>query len=172
MNSTDDVGTPSEPVMAVLSQDGSGTWYSLTDGWRVAASDLNGTVLSRVVGTNVEIAKVDPPQRYDFLNHTMTLHQRVGFASTLPTTLTTAEPCGATSLEVKPSADGAMGTLYGSLFVHNITTRPCEVRGPPDGRLHQGELSRLPGVTRLETSFALRDVLEEVIPQSTTRNSL
>jgi DNA-binding Lrp family transcriptional regulator len=30
------------------------------------------------------------------------------------------------------------------------------------GRLHQVELSRLPGVTRLETSFALRDVLENV----------
>ena len=29
------------------------------------------------------------------------------------------------------------------------------------GRLHQKELSRLPGVTRLETSFALRDVLEK-----------
>jgi DNA-binding Lrp family transcriptional regulator len=29
------------------------------------------------------------------------------------------------------------------------------------GRLHQKELSRLPGVTRLETGFALRDVLEE-----------
>jgi DNA-binding Lrp family transcriptional regulator len=28
------------------------------------------------------------------------------------------------------------------------------------GSLHQNELSRLPGVTRLETSFALRDVLE------------
>ncbi|SPE18745.1 Transcriptional regulator, AsnC family protein (modular protein) [Candidatus Sulfotelmatomonas gaucii] len=28
-------------------------------------------------------------------------------------------------------------------------------------RLHQNELSRLPGVTRLETSFALRDVLEK-----------
>lgn len=28
------------------------------------------------------------------------------------------------------------------------------------GRLHQTELSRLPGVTRLETSFALRDVVE------------
>ena len=28
------------------------------------------------------------------------------------------------------------------------------------GRLHQNEFSRLPGVTRLETSFALRDVLE------------
>src|ERR1700739_4370908 len=28
------------------------------------------------------------------------------------------------------------------------------------GRLHQNELSRLPSVTRLETSFALRDVLE------------
>ena len=30
------------------------------------------------------------------------------------------------------------------------------------GRLHQNELSRLPGVTRLETSFALRDVLEAI----------
>jgi len=29
------------------------------------------------------------------------------------------------------------------------------------GHLHQNELSHLPGVTRLETSFALRDVLEE-----------
>jgi Lrp/AsnC family transcriptional regulator, leucine-responsive regulatory protein len=29
------------------------------------------------------------------------------------------------------------------------------------GRLHQTVLSRLPGVTRLETSFALRDVLSE-----------
>ncbi len=28
------------------------------------------------------------------------------------------------------------------------------------GRLHQTELSRLPGVTRLETSFALRNVLD------------
>ena len=28
------------------------------------------------------------------------------------------------------------------------------------GRLHQTELSRLPGVTRLESSFAMRDVLE------------
>lgn len=28
-------------------------------------------------------------------------------------------------------------------------------------RLHQNELSRLPGVTRLETSFALRDVLDK-----------
>jgi Lrp/AsnC family transcriptional regulator, leucine-responsive regulatory protein len=28
------------------------------------------------------------------------------------------------------------------------------------GRLHQNELSRLPGVTRIETSFALRDVMQ------------
>ncbi len=32
------------------------------------------------------------------------------------------------------------------------------------GQLHQNELSRLPGVTRLETSFALRDVLETPKP--------
>jgi len=29
------------------------------------------------------------------------------------------------------------------------------------GRLHQSELSRLPGVSRIETSFALRDVLDK-----------
>ncbi len=131
-NSTDDIGVPTHPVMAVLSLDGSGTWYSLSDGWRVAASDLNGTVLSRVVGPNVEVAKIDPPQRYDFIDQPTVPHQRVRFASTLPTTLTTAEPCAAASVEVKPGADGAMGTLYGSLFVHNITTRACQVQGPPD----------------------------------------
>ena len=37
----------------------------------------------------------------------------------------------------------------------------ARVAGMDDyGRLHQNELSRLPGVRRLETSFALRDVLE------------
>jgi Lrp/AsnC family transcriptional regulator, leucine-responsive regulatory protein len=37
----------------------------------------------------------------------------------------------------------------------------ARVAGMEDyGRLHQTELSRLPGVTRLETSFALRNVLE------------
>ena len=39
----------------------------------------------------------------------------------------------------------------------------ARVAGMDDyGRLHQMELSRLPGVTRLETSFAMRDVMEEV----------
>ncbi|MFP5206148.1 MAG: Lrp/AsnC family transcriptional regulator [Acidobacteriota bacterium] len=38
----------------------------------------------------------------------------------------------------------------------------ARVAGMDDyGRLHQTELSRLPGVTRLETGFALRSVLEE-----------
>ena len=37
----------------------------------------------------------------------------------------------------------------------------ARVSGMDDyGHLHQNELSRLPGVRRLETSFALRDVLE------------
>jgi Lrp/AsnC family leucine-responsive transcriptional regulator len=41
----------------------------------------------------------------------------------------------------------------------------AQVGGIDDyGRLHQSELSRLPGVTRLETSFALRDVLNSMQP--------
>jgi DNA-binding Lrp family transcriptional regulator len=39
------------------------------------------------------------------------------------------------------------------------------------GRLHQNELSRLPGVTRLETSFALRDVLDGSRLQDSARRT-
>jgi Lrp/AsnC family transcriptional regulator, leucine-responsive regulatory protein len=49
--------------------------------------------------------------------------------------------------------------LMAGQFDYMIVAR---VSGIDDyGRLHQKELSRLPGVARMETSFALRDVLEE-----------
>jgi hypothetical protein len=51
-----DFGTPTGPVVAVLRPDGSGKWYRLPEGWSVAASDIWGTVLSRRVGTNIELA--------------------------------------------------------------------------------------------------------------------
>ena len=48
--------------------------------------------------------------------------------------------------------------LMGGQYDYMVVAR---VAGIDDyNRLHQNELSRLPGVTRLETSFALRDVLE------------
>jgi hypothetical protein len=59
-----DFGTPTGPVVAVLRPDGSGKWYRLPEGWRVAASDVWGTVLARNVEGAVELAwlKVDGVQ--------------------------------------------------------------------------------------------------------------
>jgi Protein of unknown function (DUF4232) len=127
-----DVPTPTEPVIAVLAADGTGTWYSLTDGWQVAASDLDGTLLMRLNGSTVELARLDPPQRFDFLDQSAAPHQRVQFAATLPTTLATARPCTIDDLEAVPSAEGAMGTTYGVLYVRNKSDQPCQVSGVPD----------------------------------------
>jgi DNA-binding Lrp family transcriptional regulator len=49
--------------------------------------------------------------------------------------------------------------LMAGHYDYMLVVRVTDIDGY--GRLHQNELSRLPGVTRLETSFALRDVLEE-----------
>jgi hypothetical protein len=127
-----DIPTPSEPVVAVLAADGTGTWYSLDDGWQVAASDLDGTILVRFTDSTVELARLDPPQRFDFLDGRAEPRQRVQFAETLPTTLTTAAPCALEDLDIVPTADGAMGTLYGALIVRNTGAQPCEVSGVPD----------------------------------------
>ena len=48
--------------------------------------------------------------------------------------------------------------LMAGQYDHMLVVRVADI--DDCGRLHQNELSRLPGVTRLETSFALRDVLE------------
>ncbi|HEX2783401.1 MAG TPA: DUF4232 domain-containing protein, partial [Ilumatobacteraceae bacterium] len=127
-----DVPVPTEPVIAVLAADGTGTWYSLTDGWQVAASDLDGTILMRLNGSTVELARLDPPQRIDFLDQPSAPHERVQFAATLPTTLTAATPCTIADLEAVPTAEGAMGTTYGVLNVRNKSDQPCQVSGVPD----------------------------------------
>lgn len=47
--------------------------------------------------------------------------------------------------------------LMGGQYDYMLVARVANI--DDYGRLHQNELSRLPGVIRLETSFALRDVL-------------
>jgi hypothetical protein len=130
--STSDIASPTEPVVAVLAADGTGTWYSLADGWQVAASDLDGTILMRRAGNTVELARLDPPQRIDFVNQPAAPHQRVEYAVTLPTTLTSAAPCTIDNLAIAPTTEGAMGTTYGVLSVRNKGSQPCQVAGAPD----------------------------------------
>ncbi len=123
---------PTAPAIAVLAADGTGVWYSLADGWQVAASDLDGTMLMRRTAGTVELARLDPPQRIDFLDRPTGPHQRVEYAVTLPTTLTSAPPCTIDDLAIAPTADGAMGTVYGRVSVRNKGDQPCEVDGFPD----------------------------------------
>jgi DNA-binding Lrp family transcriptional regulator len=49
--------------------------------------------------------------------------------------------------------------LLAGQYDYLLTARVADI--DDYGRLHHDEISRLPGITRLETSFALRDVLEE-----------
>lgn len=133
-----DVPSPTEPVVAVLAADGTGTWYQLVDGWQVGASDLDGTILVRRIGDRIELARIDPPQRIDFHFLPAAPHQRVEFAVTLPTTLTTAAPCTIDDLAIEPGTDGAMGTVYGGLLVRNKAGQPCQVSGVPDVELLDG----------------------------------
>jgi hypothetical protein len=131
-NPSSDTPSPTEPVVAVLAADGTGRWYSLADGWQVGASDLDGTILVRLHDSTVELARLDPPQRYDFLNQPAAPHQRLAFAETLPSSLATAAPCTTSDLEIIPSAEGAAGTTFGILNVRNKSDKPCEVSGVPN----------------------------------------
>jgi DNA-binding Lrp family transcriptional regulator len=66
---------------------------------------------------------------------------------------------GAFEAAVRQSRNIASCHLMAGHYDYMLVVR---VAGIDDyGRLHQNELSRLPGVTRLETSFALRDVLQD-----------
>jgi Lrp/AsnC family transcriptional regulator, leucine-responsive regulatory protein len=70
------------------------------------------------------------------------------------------------SAAVLASFEGAVRRCHDIVSCHLMAGQydymlVARVAGIDDyGRLHQNELSRLPGVTRLETSFALRDVME------------
>jgi DNA-binding Lrp family transcriptional regulator len=87
------------------------------------------------------------------LGKRMTVYIRVSLERQSATVLSAFEAA------VRQSKNIASCHLMAGHYDYMLVVR---VAGIDDyGRLHQNELSRLPGVTRLETSFALRDVLEE-----------
>jgi hypothetical protein len=131
-DATQDSSSATNPVVAVLAADGTGEWYSLIDGWQVAASDSPGTVLARWSGAGVELAHLDPPQRFDYVDHPAVARQRAMFAATLPTQLKSARPCTVDDLAITANVDGALGTLYGWMRVRNQSDTPCQVQGAPD----------------------------------------
>lgn len=49
--------TYEQPVIAQLEADGSGRWWSLPEGWTLAASDVFGTVVQRTTSNGIELAR-------------------------------------------------------------------------------------------------------------------
>lgn len=55
-----DYGTPTVHAIAALHSDGTGTWYQLPDGWKIADSNRWGTLLARRTDTRTQLAWFDP----------------------------------------------------------------------------------------------------------------
>ena len=54
-----DFGVNAMPVVALLDYDGSGEWIRLPEDWDVVASDVWGTLLTRVTNDSIELASLD-----------------------------------------------------------------------------------------------------------------
>jgi hypothetical protein len=60
-NGTDiDYSPPTQPVIAALIPDGTGTWYQLPEGWWVTDSNTWGTLLTRIDGNITQLAWFHP----------------------------------------------------------------------------------------------------------------
>jgi hypothetical protein len=61
-DTTSDYPDMTLPVIAELRADGTGSWWSLPDGWHVVASDTSGTVLAKATGDGLTLARFLPHQ--------------------------------------------------------------------------------------------------------------
>ncbi len=73
-----------------------------------------------------------------WLDHPVGATDLFEFAHTLPTSVATAEPCPLSALNVLPFAQGAMGSIYGVLWVRNVGSPLCQLQGVPVVRLING----------------------------------
>ena len=81
-----DFGEPSQWVVAELRPGGSAIWWSLPDGWTIAASDIWGTVAVRQTDDRLEIALVDFAADGSAPADTTTTTTTTSSSSTVPTT--------------------------------------------------------------------------------------
>ena len=136
---SDDYPETTMPVVAMLSGDGTGQWYRLPDGWSVAASDVWGTILTRGVGDQVELATLTPP----------------GEAPPPPAT-TTAPPAAASPLATLAETIGASTAIARepgqvTVFANGSTTEvatPQDVYVETDGTMLWWDIVTGPATSR------------------------
>jgi hypothetical protein len=56
-----DYGEPTLQVIAVLEPDGSGSWWSVPDGWSLDVADMYGPLYTRMIDNTLEIARPPSP---------------------------------------------------------------------------------------------------------------
>jgi len=138
-------------ILRYLSKHGRATNYEVGEAVGLSASAASRRILTLEQSRAIRgyYAKIDDR----VLGKQMTVYIRVTLERQ------SAAVLGAFEAAVRHCHDIMSCHLMAGQYDYMLVAR---VAGIDDyGRLHQNELSRLPGVTRLETSFALRDVLEE-----------
>ncbi|MDW3215365.1 MAG: hypothetical protein R8G01_15295 [Ilumatobacteraceae bacterium] len=138
-----DFGEPSQWVVAQLHPGGSAIWWSLPDGWTIAASDIWGTVAVRQTDDRLEVALVDfatdePP------TGTTTTTTTTSTTSTVPTTVPAATAVAwqtltweAAGIERDCSGEESVGCTQilvdrdGSIVSYDPTTRALTRRTTP-----------------------------------------
>jgi Lrp/AsnC family leucine-responsive transcriptional regulator len=136
-------------ILCYLEQHGRATNYEVGEAVGLSASAASRRILALEKEGAIRGYRALLDDR--MLGKRMTVYIRVSLERQSATVL------GAFETAVRRCRDIVSCHLMAGQYDYMLVAR---VAGIDDyGRLHQNELSRLPGVTRLETSFALRDVL-------------
>ena len=137
-------------ILAYLDRHGRATNYEVGDAVGLSASAASRRILALETSGAIRGYRAVVDDR--MLGKSMTVFIRVTLERQSATVL------GAFETAVRRCKGIVSCHLMAGQYDYMVVVR---VGGIDDyGRLHQNELSRLPGVTRLETSFALRDVIE------------
>ena len=114
-------------TVGVLYDSGNDTPQRITPAASPYTANSTSSVLDSVVTPPVNTVGSFP-----WVDRPAQPNQRLQFAITLPSDQPSAPPCPLAALTIVPSADGAMGALYGQLDVHNIGDTVCQVQGVPE----------------------------------------
>jgi DNA-binding Lrp family transcriptional regulator len=137
-------------ILRYLERHGRATNYEVGEHVGLSASAASRRIQALGVSGAIRGYRAQIDDR--FLGKRMTVYIRVTLERQSAAVLSAFEAA------VRRSKNIASCHLMAGHYDYMLVVRVADIEDY--GRLHQNELSRLPGVTRLETSFALRDVLE------------
>ncbi len=92
-------------------------------GFSISASDPSAFGTATAPPADQTVAWLDQPG---------VPNQRLVWAHTLPTTITSAPRCALRALHLEADLNAGMGQVYGRLWVHNVSSSACEMQRLPD----------------------------------------